>query len=153
MWRAHSLAAEAGASFTALPPSVEVSRQPRLQPVPVEAFNLRRQHPPERQFGQRVHWEKIDRVGFVAQGRAAPQQLAHEEQSVDMMDRRRMGMPSLVDERRQLDGSRPVAGFLEDLARHGVGRGIVHIYPAAGQGPAAIRALAYQQLCGAVEYP
>src|ERR1700739_194737 len=86
-------------------------------------------------------------------GRGAPAgQLAPEKTLVDVMQPGRMGMPVLVDQRRELHGARLVAGLLTDLARHGIRGRIVHVHPAPGQRPAAVRALAHQQYALCIEY-
>src|SRR4029077_6929521 len=59
----------------------------------------------------------------------------------------------LVDEGGELDRTRPVTGFLVDLARHRLGWRVIHVPPAPRQRPGAIGAFAYQQHLLTAEYP
>src|SRR6185437_14663406 len=97
------------------------------------------------ELGEFSHGEELHGVGLAAHGGLAAGSLAEEEELVDVVDAGGVGVAQLVDECGELQCFGAVAGFLEDLADDGAGGGVVDVDPAAGEGPLAVGALAYQQ--------
>src|SRR6185437_575372 len=105
--------------------SVKIGRQLRVKPVLIETLDLRSQDPSGGELGERVHGEELHGVGLAAHGRGAAGELAEEEELVNVVEAGGVWMAELVDQSGELHGPGAVPGFLEDLARHGAGGGVV----------------------------